>query len=136
MSVGTTLRILPDSSLTLILGKTTFEMVNNTVANETLNPSHLLILGTDEFVPLTPDSYTMYWNNNVDTYAAIYVPRARVRYEANTDMFGALISFSMDIKNNVNFHYDEALAKIDIEGGVPYWAITSWQERLKQQADN
>jgi hypothetical protein len=135
MSVGTTLRILPDSSLTLILGNTTFEMINNTVVNETLNPSHLLILGTEEFVPLSPESYTMYWNNNVDTYAAIYVPGARVKYEANTEMFGALICFSMDIKNNVNFHYDEALANLDLEGGVPYWAITSWQEKLKQQAD-
>jgi hypothetical protein len=131
MDTGSTLEILPDSSLTLILGSTTFNMTNNTIQNDTLIPSNLLILGTDQFTPLSTDSYNMYWNNNVDTYAAIYTPRARVYYESNTDLYGALLSFSLDIKNNVGFHYDEALKKIDwIKGGIPYYVITTWQERV------
>jgi len=131
LDVGSSLQISQDSSLTLILGNTTFEMINNTVINETQIPSNLLILGTDQFVPVSPDTYNMYWNNNVDTYAAIYVPSARVKYEANTDLYGALVAYSIDIKNNVNFHYDEALKKIDwLKGGIPYYVVTSWQERI------
>jgi hypothetical protein len=131
LDVGSTLQIAQDSSLTLILGNTTFDMINNTVLNETQVPSNLLILGTGQFVPVSPDTYNMYWNNNVDTYAAIYVPGARVKYEANTDLYGALVSMSIDIKNNVNFHYDEALKKIEwLKGGIPYYVITSWQERI------
>lgn len=131
MSNGSSIQILPDSSLTLILGNTTFEMTNNTIQNDTLIPSNLLILGTDQFTPVSTDSYNMYWNNNVDTYAAIYTPRARVKYEPNTDLYGALLSYSLDIKNNVDFHYDEALKDIDwVKGGIPYYVITSWQERV------
>jgi len=131
MDNGSSLQILPDSSLTLILGNTTFEMINNTIQNDTLIPSNLLILGTDQFTPVSTDSFNMYWNNNVDTYAAIYTPRARVKYEPNTDLYGALVSFSLDIKNNVDFHYDEALKDIDwLKGGIPYYIITSWQERV------
>lgn len=131
MDNGSKLQILPDSSLTLILGNTTFEMVNNTIQNDTLIPSNLLILGTDQFTPVGADSTYMYWNNNVDTYAAIYTPRARVNYEPNTDLYGALISYSLDIKNNVDFHYDEALKDINfIKGGIPYYIVTSWQEKV------
>lgn len=130
MDVGSSLQISQDSGLILILGNTTFDMINNTVINESQIPSNLLILGTDQFVPVGEDTYNMYWNNNVDTYAAIYVPSARVKYEANTDLYGALVSLSIDIKNNVNFHYDEALKKIEwLKGGIPYYVVTSWQER-------
>lgn len=131
MDNGSSLQILPDSSLTLILGSATFEPTNNTIINDSQIPSNLVVLGTDAFTPTDPDAYNMYWENNNDTYAAIYVPRARVKYECNTDLYGALISYSLDIRNNVDFHYDEALKDIDwLSGGIPYYVITSWQERV------
>ncbi len=127
MNVGSTLEILPDSSLTLILGKTSFTSQNNTFRNDSGVPANFTILGTDQFTA------EMSWDNNADTCAAIYIPRASfvpVQGMANIEVYGALICRYMDLKSNLNFHYDEALKDLDgLKGGIPYWKITSWQER-------
>jgi hypothetical protein len=127
MDVGSTLEILPDSSLTLVLGKTSFTSENNTFRNETGVPANFTILGTDQFTS------EMNWDNNTDTCAAIYIPRAAFvpsQGMANVGVFGALICRYMDLKSNIGFHYDEALKDLDsLKGGIPYWRITSWQER-------
>ncbi len=127
MNVGSTIEILPNSSLTLILGKTTFTAQNNTFRNDTGVPANLTILGTDQF---TAD---MAWDNNAETIAAIYIPRAAfrpVQGMANIDVYGALVCRYMDLKSNINFHYDQALKDLnDVKGGIPYWKITAWQEK-------
>lgn len=128
MDVGSTLEIMPHSSLTLVLGKTTFDMQNNTFRNQTGAPANLTIMGTDQF---TAD---MNWDNNSDTVAAIYIPRAAfvpVQGMANIDVYGALVCRYMDLKSNINLHYDQALKDLDnLRGGIPIWRITSWQERF------
>jgi hypothetical protein len=127
MNVGSTLEILPDSSLTLVLGKTSFTSQNNTFRNDTGVPANFTVLGTDQFTS------EMNWDNNTDTCAAIYIPRAAFvpsQGMANVGVFGALICRYMDLKSNIGFHYDEALKDLDsLRGGIPYWRITSWQER-------
>ncbi len=64
--------------------------------------------------------------------AAIYVPRADIissQGRANIDLYGSAMSYSMSIKTNTNFHYDEALGEIsNIEAGPPKWKIITWQE--------
>ena len=134
MGVGSTLEILPDSSLTLVLGKTSFQVQNNTVRNDTGVPANLTILGTDQFTG------EMNWDNNTETYAAIYIPRAAfvpVQGMANVDIYGALVCNYMNFKSNINLHYDEALKDLDnLRGGIPLWRIKSWQQIIGAVAAN
>lgn len=120
------LEIAEGASLTLILGNTTFYTSNNTIQNKSQIPSNLMILGTDEFTG------EMNWENNVDTYAAIYVPRATVNIGGapNVNFFGSIVCNYLEFKNNIDIHYDRALKDLNwIEGGVPYWSVKSWQEK-------
>jgi len=50
-------------------------------------------------------------------------------YQGGTRSTG-VVKILMDLKSNIGFHYDEALKDLDsLRGGIPYWRITSWQER-------
>ena len=120
------INIGPDSSLTLILGKTTASLVNNIDINNTGVAPNLLILGTDQF---TGDFSV---RNNTSLNAAIYMPKARfVVDQANFTLKGAVVCDYIDVRNNLDFYYDEALKELNvIMGGIPYWRVTTWQERV------
>ncbi len=120
------INIGPDSSLTLILGKTTASIVNNVSINNTGTAPNCLILGTDQF---TGDFSV---RNNADLNAALYMPRAKfIVDQANFTLRGAVVCDYIDVRNNLNFYYDEALKELDfIKGGIPYWRVTTWQERV------
>ena len=126
MGVNSSITIGPNSSLTLIFGKTTYYQANNTSINNSTSPENLIILGTDQFTG------TMNYKCNSDNKAAIYVPRAEFSVaNSNTTISGAVVCRRFDFPVNINLHYDEALADLDyVKGGIPYWKITSWQERL------
>lgn len=124
------------SSLTVILGNTSFKLENNTDVNPTGNPPQLFILGMDQFTShVEPYNNAMYIENNGVIKAGIYVPRADIistQGKANIDLYGAALAYSMDLKTNTNFHYDEALGEINlIPGGIPKWRIVSWQEVVR-----
>jgi len=120
------INIGPDSSLTLILGKTTASVVNNVSINNTGTAPNCLILGTEQF---TGDFSV---RNNADFNAALYMPQAKFLVEqANFTLRGAVVCDYIEVKNNLNFYYDEALGDLDyIKGGIPYWRVTTWQEPL------
>ncbi len=120
------INIGPDSSLTLILGKTTASLVNNIDINNTGVAPNCLILGTDQF---TGDFSV---RNNTSLNAALYMPKARfVVDQANFTLKGAVVCDYIDVRNNLDFYYDEALKELNvIKGGIPYWRVTTWQERL------
>lgn len=126
MSNNSTITVGPDSSLTLILGKTTYYQANNTSINNTTAASNLVILGTDQFTG------TMNYKCNSANKAAIYVPRAEFMVEnSNTHIYGAVVCRRFNFPVNINLHYDEALADLTyVKGGIPYWKLTSWQERM------
>ncbi len=131
-----TLIIEPGATLTIILANTAFKLENNTNINPTGEAPQLFIFGTDQFTSHTaPYNNTMYVENNGVIKAAIYVPRADMisaQGQANIDLYGAAIAYSMDFKTNTNFHYDEALGEVsNFEGGPEKWRITTWQEVLK-----
>ena len=120
------INIAADSSLTLILGKTTASVVNNVSINNTGGSPNCLILGTEQF---TGDFSV---RNNADFNAALYMPQAKFLVEqANFTLKGAVVCNYIEVKNNLNFYYDEALKDLDeINGGIPYWRITTWQENV------
>ncbi len=125
MSNNSSITIGPNSSLTLILGKTTYYQANNTTINNTTAPGNLMILGTDQFTG------TMSYKCNTQNKAAIYVPRAEFMVEnSNTHIYGAVVCRRFNFPVNINLHFDEALADLNyVKGGIPYWKLTSWQER-------
>ena len=120
------INIGPDSSLTLILGKTTASVVNNVSINNTGTAPNCLILGTEQF---TGDFSV---RNNADFNAALYMPQAKFLVEqANFTLKGAVVCDYIEVRNNLNFYYDEALGDLDyIKGGIPYWRVTTWQEPI------
>jgi hypothetical protein len=129
MSNNSSITIGPNSSLTLILGKTTYYQANNTSINNTTEASNLVILGTDQFTG------TMDYKCNSDNKAAIYIPRAEfVVSNSNTSIYGAVVCRRFNFPVNINLHFDEALADLNyVKGGIPYWKVTSWQERVAGQ---
>jgi hypothetical protein len=62
----------------------------------------------------------------------MYVPGAHIttgQGQNHMNFYGALISRSMEFKVQVDFHYDKALADLQIQqGGFENWKIISWQE--------
>lgn len=141
---GGKIYIAEGGSLTMILGNSSLGLVNNTDVNYQNNvagsPADCIILGTDQFNYYAHGQGNlglMKMDNNVHISAAIYIPRGDIvtaKGEANVRLYGAAISNSMDMsKANIDFHYDEALADLMmIKGGVPYWKVVSWQERVGQ----
>ena len=120
------INIAADSSLTLILGKTTASIVNNVAINNSGTAPNCLILGTEQF---TGDFSV---RNNADFNAALYMPQAKFLIDqANFTLRGAVVCDYIEVRNNLNFYYDEALGDLDyIKGGIPYWRVTTWQELL------
>jgi len=120
------INIAADSSLTLILGKTTASIQNNVAINNSGTAPNCLILGTEQF---TGDFSV---RNNADFNAALYMPQAKFLIDqANFTLRGAVVCDYIEVRNNLNFYYDEALGDLDyIKGGIPYWRVTTWQELL------
>jgi hypothetical protein len=51
--------------------------------------------------------------------------------QANFRLNGAVVCDYIDVRNNLDFYYDEALGDLDyVKGGIPYWRITTWQEPI------
>lgn len=118
--------INPNSSLTIILGKTTWDVDNNyDFNNNTLKAENLVFLGTEQFTG------NFDFRNNDEICAAVYMPHATFYNRNNITMWGSVICDRIDIRNNINFHYDEALGDLTaIKGGIPYWRIKTWQEKV------
>ncbi len=116
-----------NSSLTLILGNTTSaSVVNNCAINNSGTAADCLVLGTSQFT----GNFGL--RNNDTIKAAMYMPNASfVVDQANFDLYGAVVCDFIDIRNNVDFHYDEALKDLQfVKGGIPFWRVTTWQERI------
>jgi len=116
-----------DSSLNLVLGKTTFvQQSNSSINNLSQIPSKLLILGTSEFNTETVGE--MHWNSNTELYGAIFAPEIDIYYDSNHDLYGSVICNQIVFNANTAVHYDEALGEVDtILGGVPQYAVIYWQ---------
>lgn len=151
MGPSSSINIASDSSLTLILGNTSFVVAQGYLINQTSGkPADLVILGTDQFaLPPTQnpadlpkklsdlaDIPGLMWFEHGQAdgyiYSAMYVPRAHVatgQGQNHMNFYGSWLASSMDFKNQVDFHYDEALADLEIiTAGPEHWRIIAWQE--------
>ena len=127
MDSNSDLIITYGASLTLYLGGTFIQHSNSSINNLTMDPTKLLIYGTDSFSGL------MEWRSNTNFYGAVYVPRAEIQYYSNSEFYGSLIGKYIELSSNALFHYDLALGDVDTVGGGKSWiySVKSWQEKIE-----
>jgi hypothetical protein len=126
MRNNTTFEIAEGVTATIYLGGSFDQRSNTSINNLSEDPTKLMIFGTDSFTG------EMEWNSNSDFWGAVYVPKADVRFRSNTDFYGSIIGKSFDLDSNARIHYDEALAKLNIEVDSEeiFYKVKSWQEKL------
>jgi len=75
---------------------------------------------------------TKTFSNNIETYAAMYFPKATVNIANNMSFYGSVIARQFMVGNNMRVHFDEALASLQTGFTSPTSAfeVRSWQERI------
>jgi hypothetical protein len=126
MKSNTTFEIADGVTAKIYLGGSFEQRSNSSINNLSQNPTKLMIFGTDNFTG------EMEWNSNTDFWGAVYVPNADVRFRSNSDFYGSVMGKSFDLNSNAKIHYDEALAKLNIEVDSEeiFYKVKSWQEKL------
>ncbi len=126
MESNSELVIIHGASLNLYLGGTFTQRSESAINNLTMDPTKLLIYGTDSFNGL------MEWRSNASFYGAVYAPRAEIEYSSNADYYGSLIGKYINIFSNAQFHYDLALGDVDTVGGGKSWTykVKSWHQAI------
>lgn len=124
MRSNTQLDIAEAASLTIYLGGTFEQRSNTQINNLSKDPSKLIVFGTDSF------NGEMEWNSNSQFWGAVYVPRANVIYNSNTDFHGSITCNHIHMDSNGKIHYDEALGGLDVlPGSEGSYIVKSWQEK-------
>jgi hypothetical protein len=126
MESNSNLVISYGASLSLYLGGTFIQRSESAINNLTMDPTKLLIYGTDSF------DGNMEWRSNASFYGAIYVPQATVQYDSNADFYGSLIGKYIDLFSYARFHYDLALGDVDTIGEGKSWtySVKSWHQAI------
>ena len=101
--------ILPGSSLT-IYGDGELKVQQDARVNQNGTPGQLIIYGTANFDPVKI-------MHRAVMKAAIYAPDAKAQITKSTEFFGSIIAGKIELKDDVKFHYDEALGRSNGVGG-------------------
>jgi len=119
-------RINPGCSVTLNFGGSWSLNSNCMINNMNQDPTKLVMLGTDTFT----GSKT--FCNTFVTYAAMYFPNANINFANTAAIYGSIIARQFMIGNNMQVHYDEALASLQtgLSSGTSAFEMRSWQERI------
>jgi hypothetical protein len=78
----------------------------------------------DPEVTVQLDTVTIASNSAI--YGCVYAPEARIMLSSNFSLYGALMSRSLDLNSNCNFHYDEHLMQSMSDGTYTY-EMVSWR---------
>jgi hypothetical protein len=99
---------------------------NSKINNMSHDPQKLLMYGTDTCTG------TKTFSNNIETYAAMYFPKANVNLANNISFYGSVIAKQFMIGDNMRVHYDEALASLQTGFTSPTssFEMKSWQEKI------
>ncbi len=126
MDSNSNLVIASGASLSLYLGGTFIQQSESAINNLMMDPTKLLIYGTDSF------NGVMDWRSNASFYGAVYVPRAEIQYSSNADFYGSLIGKYIELFSNARFHYDLALGDVDTVGEGKSWtySVKSWHQAI------
>ncbi len=126
MEANSDLVIAYGASLSLYLGGTFIQRSESDINNLTMDPTKLLIYGTDSF------NGVMEWRSGSSFYGAVYVPRADIQYDSNANFYGSLVGKNIEIFSNARFHYDLALGDLDTIGEGKNWtySVKSWHQAI------
>jgi len=110
-----------DSSLTVYI-EGDFEAKNSSSLNNTTQiPSNLLMYYLDSCTSVD-------FKNSSNFYGVIYAPNADVVFHNSVDIYGALASKTVDIKNSARIHYDANLRDTELDIGADRFVINRWSE--------
>jgi len=110
-----------DSSLTVYI-EGDFEAKNSSSLNNTTQiPSNLLMYYLDSCTSVD-------FKNSSNFYGVIYAPNADVVFHNSVDIYGALASKTVDIKNSAKVHYDANLRDTQLDIGADRFVINRWSE--------
>jgi hypothetical protein len=94
---------------------------NVTINNVAKDASKFLIYST-----YSSSTYGVTLNNNSASYVGVYAPNTKIDISNNAGLFGAVVGKEVNLNNNGQVHYDEALASM----ANPYEnvIVNNWQE--------
>jgi hypothetical protein len=116
---GNSRLLLPsDSGSVTIYALGDISITGNSLVNDTLQPSKLLIYGG-------PDTVSIAVSGNGQAYLALYAPAAAFTNSGNIDIYGAAVVGSLTLKGSSAMHYDKALIKVSAGGPCQTMTILS-----------
>ncbi len=124
LHTNTVVDIPEGSSLTVYIDHKLDPDANSKLNNISKNPINLRIIGTELYTGNTN------FDSNVEFHGVLYAPNSKVVFKTNSDFYGAIVSREFELDSNAEFHYDEALSLLDIEGNERKYTVKSWQEKI------
>jgi hypothetical protein len=124
------LEIAEGVSVNIYLGGTFAQNSNTQINNLSMDPTKLMVFGTDSF------NGEMEWNSNTDFYGAVYVPKASVDHNSYANFYGSIAGRYLGMSSNSRIHFDEALADLELDmsnGEISAYAVRSWQQAYVQE---
>jgi hypothetical protein len=126
MSNNSQLRITNGARVRIYFGGNWSLNNNCQINNLSQDPTNLIMYGTDTFT----GSQT--FSNNTATYAAMYFPNADITIYNNGAIYGSVIAKSVQLANNADIHFDEALLTVqpDFVTSESGFSVKAWQEKI------
>jgi len=124
------LEIAEGVNVNIYLGGSFTQASNTQVNNLSMDPTKLMVFGTDSF------NGEMEWNSNTDFYGAVYAPKASIEHNSYASLYGSLAGRYLDLSSNSRVHYDEALSDLEFDmsdGEITSYAVRSWQQAYIQE---
>ena len=98
------------------------DAANNAGINNESIPSSFKLFGT------STEEQSLVLRAKSESLGAIYAPNADVIIMANSDIFGAIIAKSVELKSGGNFYYDKALREVSTDDDAVRFVVRQWQE--------
>ena len=96
---------------------TGIKICGNGIANNSHKAGNMIIYSAGAYVKIA---------GNGDCHAAIHAPNALAKFVGNADFYGSVVGKIVRVTGNGNIHYDEALARLDLDAR-PRYEIRFWR---------
>ncbi len=123
VSLGQNCEIVIKNGSTLILYLDgNMDAANNAGINNEGVPSSFKLFGT------STEEQSFVLRAKSETLGAIYAPNATITIMADSDIYGAIIAKSVELKSGGNFYYDKALREVSTDDEGIRFVISQWRE--------
>ena len=114
--------VIKDGSTLVLYLDGDMDAANNAGINNESVPSNFKLFGT------STEEQSIVLRAKSETLGAIYTPNANVIIMANSDIYGAIIAKSVELKSGGNFYYDKALREVSTDDEGIRFVVKQWQE--------